>query len=82
MPHRNWKLRIEDILDAAKKIVAHTGDLDLESFSADEWTVDAVLRNFTVIGEAARSIPDDIIAAHPDIPWTEIRDMRNIIVHE
>jgi uncharacterized protein with HEPN domain len=40
------------------------------------------LRNFTVIGEAARFIPDDVILAHPEIPWTDIRDMRNIIVHE
>ncbi len=82
MPRRNWQIRIEDILKAANKIVSHTGDLDQETFSADEWMVDAVLRNFTVIGEAAQSIPDDIISAHPEIPWNDIRDMRNIIVHE
>lgn len=82
MPRRNWKIRIQDILKAANKIVAHTSNLDLESFSTNEWTIDAVLRNFTVIGEAARYIPDDIISAHPEIPWNDIRDMRNIIVHE
>jgi uncharacterized protein with HEPN domain len=79
---RNWKIRIQDILKAAEKIVAHTEALDQETFSADEWMIDAVLRNFTVIGEAARGIPDEIIAANPEIPWDEIRDMRNIIVHE
>lgn len=82
MPPRDWKMRIQDILKAAKKIVVHTSQLDLNSFSADEWTNDAVLRNFTVIGEAVRFIPDDVVAAHPEIPWNDIRDMRNIIVHE
>ena len=51
MPRRNWKMRIQDILKAANKIVTHTRDLDLDTFSADEWMIDAVLRNFTVIGE-------------------------------
>jgi len=82
MPPRNWKMRIQDILKAANKIVVHTRDLNLETFSAAEWTIDAVLRNFTVIGEAVRFIPDDIISTHPEIPWDDIRDMRNIIVHE
>jgi len=44
--------------------------------------VDAVLRNLTVIGEAARHVPDEVVATHPDLPWSEMRDMRNIVVHE
>jgi uncharacterized protein with HEPN domain len=75
-------MRVQDILKAAKKIATHTSQLDLKTFSADEWMIDAVLRNFTVIGEAVRFIPDEVVAAHPEIPWNDIRDMRNIIVHE
>jgi len=82
MPPRDWKIRLRDILRAAEKIVFNTKNLDYESFSSDEWTVDAVLHNFTVIGEAARALPDETARSHPDIPWVEMSDMRNLVVHE
>ena len=44
--------------------------------------VDAVERNFTIIGEAARQIPLDIQRKHPEIPWALMQGMRNILVHE
>ena len=44
--------------------------------------VDAVCMNLIVIGEAARHVPEDIVRAHPAIPWAEMRDMRNLIAHE
>lgn len=65
MPHRNWRMRADDILNAARKVVDHKHRLSFEEFSADEWTVDAALRNFTVIGEAARFIPEE---CYPHIP--------------
>lgn len=37
--------------------------------------------NFIVIGEAARHIPDDITAQHPEIPWREMRGLRNVVAH-
>jgi len=53
-----------------------------ETFSTDQKTLDAVIRNIKVIGEAARHIPDDIVAQYPDIPWDEMRGMRNVLIHE
>ena len=82
MPPRDFRIRIRDIITAAEKIISNTQDMDFESFSTDDWTIDAVLRNITVIGEAAGHIPDEVCNSYPDIPWREIRDMRNIIVHE
>ena len=82
MPHRDWRIRVSDALQAAEKIISHTSGLSRDQFAADEWTVDAVLRNLTVIGEAARYMPDDILSKYSDIPWQDIRDMRNIVVHE
>lgn len=82
MRHRDWSIRIQDILDAARKVIAHTSGLDFETFAGDDWSVDAVLRNFTVIGEAAAHIPDEICEQHPEVPWGDMRDMRNIVVHE
>lgn len=82
MPRRDWSIRIQDILHAARKVIEHVKELDFDGFAADDWTVDAVLRNFTVIGEAARHVPDAICQKYPNVPWQDMRDMRNIVVHE
>jgi uncharacterized protein with HEPN domain len=44
--------------------------------------VDAVIRNFIIIGEAATHVPEEVVSAHPEIPWRDMRDMRNFVVHE
>lgn len=41
-----------------------------------------VVANLTIIGEAARHVPDDLVAASPDVPWPLMRGMRNRIVHD
>ncbi len=56
--------------------------MDYNAFVSDRKTIDAVLRNITIIGEAASRVPDDIVAAHPEVPWRDISDMRNFLVHE
>lgn len=82
MPPRDWRLRIEDILDAADRIARYVQGKDLAAFDSDELVLDAVSHCFGIIGEAAKNIPDDVAAAHPEIPWAEMRAMRNIVVHE
>ena len=54
---RDWKMRVQDILDAIDKIQRYTMGMSYDSFRTDEKTVDAVVRNFQIIGEAARHIP-------------------------
>ena len=82
MPPRHWKLRIEDILVAIERIQRYTDGMDLSSFSRDDRTVDAVVRNITVIGEAAGAVPEDVRRKYPELPWEEMRGIRNVIVHE
>ena len=82
MPHRDWRLRIQDIIEAIEKILRYTEGMTFEEFAKDERTVDAVIRNFTVIGEASRHIPQEIEQRYADVPWQEMRGMRNILVHE
>jgi uncharacterized protein with HEPN domain len=82
MPHRRWDIRIRDILAAIKKISEYTKDYNYQNFESDSKTLDAVVRNLEIIGEAARHVPDDIIEKNPGIPWREIRDMRNLLAHE
>ena len=82
MLDRDWKLRIEDILESIAKVERYTAGMTFATFTADEKTIDAVVRNFTIIGEAARYIPQEIEARYPLLPWNEMRGMRNIVVHE
>lgn len=65
-----------------KKIEEYTRGFDLEKFAADTKTIDAVVRNLTIIGEAVNYLPEEIKIQYPNIPWQEIAGMRNKIVHE
>ncbi|MHB8205077.1 MAG: HepT-like ribonuclease domain-containing protein [Desulfomonilaceae bacterium] len=82
MPPRQLFFRIQDILDALEAILAYTEGMEFPDFVADRRTVDAVIRNLAVIGEAAAHIPDEVCAEYTDIPWTDMRAMRNFVVHE
>ena len=82
MPHRDWKFRIQDILDAVSAIEKYTQGMEFDSFIEDRRTVDAVVRNLMVIGEAAVHVPEDICLKHPEVPWYDMRGMRNFVVHE
>lgn len=82
MPHRDWKLRIRDILKAIRTVRSYTDGMNYNDFVSDRKTVDAVIRNFIIIGEAASRVPNEIESMHPEIPWKDMRDMRNFVVHE
>lgn len=74
--------RVEDMLAAIDAIRSYTTDMDFEDFQNDRRTVDAVVRNLITIGEAASRVPEEVSVANTQIPWTEIRAMRNFVVHE
>ncbi len=79
---RKIKLYLEDIKDAINKIEKYTQKISFKKFANDQKTIDAVVRNLEIIGEAANQIPASIRKNYPDIPWSEIVDMRNKIIHE
>lgn len=82
MSKRDTQLLIEDILEAANKILHYTKDFSFDDFIADAKTVDAVARNFEIIGEAASRLPEEFKLNHPEINWTRITGLRNRIIHE
>lgn len=82
MPRREWDIRIDDMIAAVDKILRYTAGMDKATFAADERTIDAVVRNLIVIGEAAGHVPEEVVAASPQIPWARMRGMRNLAVHE
>ena len=60
MPHREWRLRVEDILEAIARTERYVSGLSFAQFQADQKTVDAVVRNLEVIGEAVRHLSSDL----------------------
>ena len=82
MSIKDWRVRIEDILEALHRIRQYCRGMNAAEFAADTRTVDAVVRNLEIIGEAARRIPPQVTQRHPGIPWSRMAEMRNILIHE
>jgi len=60
MSKREWKLFIEDILESIRLIKDYVENMGFDDFKNDRKTIDVVVRNFEIIGEASRFIPDEI----------------------
>lgn len=70
-----------DILDCISAIDTFLVDFDFEMFVKDRKTVDAVVRNIEVIGEAANNLTLEFRTDNPQIAWRKMIDTRNRIVH-
>jgi uncharacterized protein with HEPN domain len=79
---RDGRLYIDDILAAIQRIETYVADMDYPRFANDAKTCDAVIRNLEIIGEAARSLPDEFKLKYPDAEWKKMSGLRNILVHE
>jgi uncharacterized protein with HEPN domain len=78
---RSWELFLRDMLEAARKVTRFTANRQLEAFVADEMAYDATLRNLEVLGEAAKSIPEEIRQRHPDVDWRGLAGLRDVLAH-
>jgi uncharacterized protein with HEPN domain len=78
---RDYKVYLDDILQAITKICEYTAGLSPAAFAADSKTFDAVVRNLEVIGEAARTVPEAIRLQHPEVDWKKTVGLRNILIH-
>lgn len=82
MSPREWRLRIEDMLESIAAIQRYVSEIDATGFTRGTTVFDAVLYNLVVIGEAASHVPDDVTSRYPEIEWRGIRGMRHILAHE
>jgi uncharacterized protein with HEPN domain len=82
MSKREPFLLIQDMLESIQKIKSYTLGMTWQDFQNDDKTIDAVIRNFEIIGEAANRVPDDIKDRNEQINWHKIRGFRNRIVHD
>ena len=79
---RSTILYLEDILESAKNIQNYVGELSYQELIVDRMRLDAIVRNFEIIGEASSKIPQEIRDKYPFIEWRKIADFRNVLAHE
>ena len=79
---RDYILFLEDILSAIEKIEMYTKGLKFKKFRENSMAVDAVIRNFEVIGEATRNVPKTVKDKYPDVEWKEAIGFRNVLTHD
>lgn len=79
---REWSFRVKDILHAIEKIELYTQNMTVSEFRKNQLVIDAVIRNFEIIGEASNQVPQAIQHAHQQIPWRQMIALRNFLIHE
>jgi uncharacterized protein with HEPN domain len=79
---RKFKLYIQDIIDSIINLQEYTNGMNFEEFRKDKKTIDAVIRNFEIIGEATKNVPDEIRNKHNSIPWKDMAGMRDKLIHQ
>jgi len=80
--NRDYILFLDDILESIRRIEKYTEDLAYDDFQQDEMTIDAVVRNFEIIGEAVSNIPGELKDDYPDVEWKEAIGFRNVMIHD
>jgi uncharacterized protein with HEPN domain len=73
---------VEKIIGHAEKILLYCKDLSKERFLADEQLAEACVFNLIQIGELTTLLSDDFTATYGNIPWSQMRGLRNRIVHD
>jgi uncharacterized protein with HEPN domain len=79
---RDYKVYLQDILDAIEHVQRYTEGYTLQTLTADQRTLDAVIRNLEIIGEAVKKLPERARAGRPEVDWRKISGLRDILIHE
>lgn len=76
------RIYIEHILQSIEKIQSYISGKDLETFSNDSITQDAVVRQLEIIGEATKRISKELRNKNSDVPWDDMAGMRDVLIHD
>lgn len=82
MSPRSWRIRIQDMIQAIDEATAIVNHSNSEEFRKDRKAVLASVACIQILGEASNNVPDAIKKKYSEIPWQQIRGMRNRIAHE
>ena len=78
----DWLPSVRHMSEACQKIQRYISGMTEDDFRADELRQDGVIRQITIIWEAARRLPDQVRDRMGDIPWSDVRGMRNRLIHK
>ena len=73
---------LNDILTAIAEVDDFTRGMGYEDFTTDKKTINAVIRSLEVLGEATKHIPAPFRKKHPDIPWSKMAGLRDVLIHD
>ena len=79
---RDYNLYLQDIFECCENAVSYTDGMTFAEFSDDQKTIDAVVRNLEIIGEAVKNVPTETLQTKPEIKWKQIAGFRDIIIHQ
>jgi uncharacterized protein with HEPN domain len=79
--NRDYKLYLEDILKECENIRTFVKGISYQEFTNNLEKVYAVAKAFENIGEAVKKIPKELTKKYPDIPWSEVAKMRDVLTH-
>ena len=82
MSKRSDSLYVRDIKEAIEAIFSYTRGITLDDFKLDRMCYSAVIREFELIGEAVSNLADTVKENYPHIAWQDIKDFRNLLIHE
>ena len=78
---RDLRLYLQDICICIDKIKDYIEGMDYSDLVGDPKTLDAVVHNLLIIGEATKQIPDSLRQQYPEIPWRQVAGLRDVIAH-
>jgi len=79
---RDYILFIKDILTCIEKVERYTSNVSFEEFCGNGMAIDAVIRNFEIIGEAVKKISEEIKKKYADVEWKEAAGFRDVLIHD
>jgi len=82
MSKKDRKVLLNDILESISKIRKYTVGYNLDLFLEDDKTIDAVVRNFEIIGEVSSKIDEEFQIQHPEVEWKRMKGLRNRMIHD
>jgi len=82
MSRRTDTLYLRDIKEAIEAIQDYTREISFDDFRIDRMRYSAVIREFEIIGEAVGKLESQVKDRYPEIAWQDIKDFRNLLIHE
>jgi uncharacterized protein with HEPN domain len=78
---RDFRLYLDDIIECCDRVSEYTEGYTYNQFTEDPKTVDAVIRNLEIIGEAVKNVPAEVIEKAAEIEWKQIARFRDNLIH-